>query len=215
MPFNAPATIPNVHYRDAPYGYPEYLSYPSSSHLQHPFPANAPIVPPPNTILYDQLYNSDHLRVRCHIRQLLKHNEVTALPVGFPFRCVSSGGSARISHSSYEFKETLYLNDERETRVQEATFVYTSPDRSANGMMSWQIFLSARGSEIREYSNARRKLHLPRKLAQNLIILTFFFVARACMFGACGSSKHDLRDIIWCRPYHQSPNHPQSSRCFD
>ncbi|KDR80396.1 hypothetical protein GALMADRAFT_208498 [Galerina marginata CBS 339.88] len=104
--------------------------------------------PPPTTILYDRVYNDDHLSVKCHLRQLLKKNKLSGMPAGYPFHCVHDGqGGLAVSRASYEFREHFCFSDQR-ARIQHATFTFSAPDFSRYGskVNSWRIYLPARES---------------------------------------------------------------------
>lgn len=127
--------------------------YPSATiptiHYGYTTPYSALPKPPPRTILYDQVYNDDHLRIKCYLRNLLKRNQLSSMPCGFPFHW-DRYGDPRISHKSYEFREQFCMADQA-ARIQQATFVYTAPDpyaRVGHRMMTWRIYLPARESDL-------------------------------------------------------------------
>ncbi|PPQ86683.1 hypothetical protein CVT25_006758 [Psilocybe cyanescens] len=154
MTIYAPATVPSIQY-----GYTTpYAALPK---------------PPPRTILYDQVYNDDHVGIKCYLRNLLKRNKLSSMPSGFPFHwdCYET---SRISHKSYEFREQFCFADQR-ARIQQATFVYSAPDphaRLGQRMMSWRIYLPARESAM--YRDAPKTVSVAHVEVDSMVMETSF-----------------------------------------
>ncbi|KAF8155510.1 hypothetical protein B0H34DRAFT_675698 [Crassisporium funariophilum] len=128
--YTRPASIPQLSFAPGP-----YASLPK---------------PPVGTVLYDRVYNDDHVAVKVHLRNILKQNKLTKMPVGFPFHCARDAyGRSCISHASYEFREEFCFSDQR-SRSQAALFSYTAPTcgpHSRSGsQMTWRISVPARES---------------------------------------------------------------------
>ncbi|KAH9478779.1 hypothetical protein JR316_0009240 [Psilocybe cubensis] len=93
------------------------------------------------------------------------------MPCGFPFHW-DRYDNPRISYKSYEFREQFCVADQS-SRIQQATFVYTSPDPYARGgkrMMTWRIYLPARESEL--YRDAPKKVSVAHVEVDEMVMET-------------------------------------------
>lgn len=107
--------------------------------------------PPVGTVLYDRVYNDDLVYIKVRVRNSLKNNGLSHMPMGFPFHTVCDGrGGSYISRESYEFQEHFCPSDQR-SRAQTVTFSYTAPplnnfDGRQEQRMSWRITVPSRES---------------------------------------------------------------------
>lgn len=143
MPFNAPASIPQI-----------TAYYPPTFDTIHPPPSR-------QDIGTNRHLNQQFVSIKAALLTMLRTRHVSNLPLGFPFQCVAHGGldsidgvpQTRLSMSSYEFPE--YVNFDPISPPCRAIFSYTAPanlfdpstvGESPSSRMTWQIKIPSRNT---------------------------------------------------------------------
>lgn len=157
--------------------------------------------PPVGTILYDQVYNDDLMSIKVNLRNMLKNNRLSSMPMGFPFHVVyDASGRSEISHGSYDFQERFCPSDQR-SRAQTVTFSYIAPSFNFNQRqrMSWRVTIPSRESSTNGM--------IPCTSAPDCTVRdTYFFFIHSQNFPRPrGSRSYSYGNIIWCY-FHDRPS---------